>query len=70
MLKNIGIERSSRNRWIRGVCAGIAHSLGVDPVWVRVATVLLAVIVPGISFIGVSIVYVALGFLLPESKTF
>jgi len=67
---NIGIERSSRNKWIRGVCAGIAHAMGVDPLWVRLATILLAVIVPGISFIGVAIIYVALGFLLPESKTY
>ena len=70
MLKNIGLERSSRNRWIRGVCGGIAHALGVDPIWVRVATVLLAVIVPGISFIGVAVVYVVLGIALPESKTY
>jgi phage shock protein C len=67
---NIGIERSRRNRWIRGVCAGIAHTLGVDPVWVRVGTLVLAVIVPGISFIGVAVAYVALGILLPESDTF
>lgn len=67
---NIGIERSSRNKWVRGVCAGIAHSLGVDPVWIRIATILLAIVVPGISFIGVAVVYVLLGFLLPESKTF
>ena len=67
---NIGIERSSRNKWIRGVCAGIAHSLGVDPVWIRLATLLLAVIVPGISFIGVAVAYVLLGIFLPESQTF
>ena len=67
---NIGIERSSRDKWIRGVCAGIAHSLGVDPIWIRLATLLLAVIVPGISFIGVAVAYVLLGIFLPESKTF
>jgi phage shock protein PspC (stress-responsive transcriptional regulator) len=70
MLKNIGLERSSRDRWIRGVCGGIAHSLGVDPLWIRIATILLAVVVPGISFIGVAVVYVVLGIFLPESKTF
>jgi phage shock protein PspC (stress-responsive transcriptional regulator) len=67
---NIGIERSRNNRWIRGVCAGIAHALGVDPVWIRVATLVLAVIVPGISFIGVAVAYVLLGLLLPESDSF
>jgi phage shock protein PspC (stress-responsive transcriptional regulator) len=67
---NIGIERSRNNRWIRGVCAGIAHALGVEPVWIRVATLVLAVIVPGISFIGVAIAYVLLGLFLPESDTF
>jgi phage shock protein PspC (stress-responsive transcriptional regulator) len=67
---NIGIERSSRDRWIRGVCSGIAHALGVDPIWIRIATILLAVIVPGISFVGVAIAYVLLGIFLPESKTF
>ena len=67
---NIGLERSSRDKWVRGVCAGIAHTLGVDPLWIRIATVLLAIVVPGISFVSVAVVYVLLGFLLPESTTF
>jgi phage shock protein C len=34
------LYRDSEHRWIAGVCAGIADYLGVDPVIVRVVTVL------------------------------
>lgn len=64
---NIGIERSRNNRWIRGVCAGIAATLGINPMWVRLAFLLAAAVIPGITILPVIIIYVALGILLPES---
>jgi phage shock protein PspC (stress-responsive transcriptional regulator) len=67
---DIGLERSRRNRWIRGVCGGIAEKLGVDAIWVRLGFLVAAVIVPGVSFIAVIAIYVALGIVLPESDTF
>lgn len=67
---DIGIERARTNRWIRGVCAGIARSAGINPLWVRLAFIIAAMIIPGVSLIAVIVTYVALGFLLPESDTF
>ena len=67
---DIGLERSRKNRWIRGVCGGIAYKLGIGAMWVRIGFLLAAIIVPGVSLIAVLAVYVALGLLLPESDTF
>ncbi len=66
---DIGIERSRKNRWIRGVCGGIAYKMGVDPLWVRLGFIAAAVIVPGVSLIAVIVVYVLLGIVLPERST-
>lgn len=67
---DIGLERSRRDRWIRGVCGGIAHKTGVGSIWVRLGFVLAAMIIPGVSLIAVMAIYVALGILLPESDTY
>lgn len=67
---DIGLERSRRNRWIRGVCAGIARRAGVDAIWVRLAFLIAAAIIPGASLITVIVIYVVLGIMLPESETF
>lgn len=67
---DIGLERSRRNRWIRGVCGGIAEKLNISPMWVRAGFLLAAMIIPGVSLIVVLAVYVGLGILLPESDTF
>ncbi|WP_273841415.1 PspC domain-containing protein [Rubrobacter calidifluminis] len=66
----MGIRRSSRNRWIFGVCGGIAHRFGWNPLVVRLVTVLLAIFIPGFSLIPVAILYVILGYLLPESAEY
>lgn len=70
MLDNIGLYRSKHDRWIFGVCGGIAHKFQINTTLVRILVALLALIVPGVSFIMVAIVYVALGILLPESDTY
>ena len=70
MLNNVGLYRSKYDRWVMGVCGGLAHQFGVSATLVRVVTMILAVIVPGISFVGVLLIYVALGILLPESETY
>lgn len=63
---NIGITRSRTNRWIFGVCGGIAEKYGINPLGTRIATVILAIIIPGISIFPVILAYIALGLLLPE----
>jgi len=70
MLKNVGLYRSRQDRWIRGVCGGLARQFGISSMLVRIVTIVLAIIVPGISTIGVVLIYIALGILLPESDTF
>jgi phage shock protein C len=66
----LGIERATRDRYLMGVCGGIAHTLGWDSNLVRAITVLAGIVIPGVSVFLVAIVYVVLGFLLPESREF
>ncbi len=63
---NLGIYRSTRNKWIFGICGGIGEQLGVDPLWVRIAVILLAVLPAGLGIPPMLLIYIALRFLLPE----
>ena len=67
---DIGIYRSTKDRWIRGVCGGIAEKAGVDALWVRLGFVVAALIIPGVSFLTMIILYVLLGILLPDQRAF
>jgi phage shock protein PspC (stress-responsive transcriptional regulator) len=58
----IQLHRSRTNRMIAGVCGGIAESLGVDPMVVRLVTLIL--LVPFSAM--VLVLYVVLALLLPE----
>jgi len=62
---NLGIYRSTTHKWIFGICGGIAEQLGVDPLWVRLATILIAVLPAGLGIPPMILLYVALRFLLP-----
>lgn len=66
---DIGITRSRTNRWIFGVCGGIAEKYGISPLATRIGTVILAIIIPGISVFPVFIAYIALGLLLPQDDS-
>jgi phage shock protein PspC (stress-responsive transcriptional regulator) len=57
------LRRSTHNRIIAGVCAGIAEWRGWRPIWVRVAFVVgsLLPIVPGF------VVYLVLWLLVPKA---
>jgi phage shock protein C len=66
----LNIERSTRDRWIRGVCGGIAHAYGWNSNVVRIITVVLAIIIPGPSTVLAFAVYLVLSFVLPESAEF
>jgi phage shock protein PspC (stress-responsive transcriptional regulator) len=56
-------QRSRQDRWLAGVCGGVARTLGIDPIVLRVAVVVLSV------FGGAGIVvYVAGWLLLPDGE--
>jgi phage shock protein C len=64
------IYRSRHDRWIAGVCGGIAHRFGWNSNLVRLAVIASAIIVPGVSFLLLAAIYIALIFVLPESEVF
>ncbi|HEX2738800.1 MAG TPA: PspC domain-containing protein [Rubrobacter sp.] len=66
----MNIKRAKRDRWLLGVCGGVAHTYGWNSNMVRLATAVIAVIIPGPSTLLALAIYVLLGFLLPESEEF
>ncbi len=63
---DIGLTRSTRNRWIFGVCGGIAEKFGINPLAVRLGVAILAVVIPGVSVFPVILLYILAGLMLPE----
>jgi phage shock protein PspC (stress-responsive transcriptional regulator) len=53
-----------------GVCGGIADRYGWNSTAVRLATIVVAIIIPGVSVIPTLLVYLLLGYLLPETDEF
>ena len=66
----MGLRRARRDRWIYGVCGGLARRLGWSSTSVRLLTILVAVAIPGFSVIPAALAYVLLGYLLPEAEEF
>ncbi len=64
------IRRATRDRWIMGVCGGIAHTYGWNSNVVRLLTAVLAIIIPGFSLIPVILIYVLLGVILEETQEY
>ena len=64
------IRRSTRDRWVMGVCGGIAHTYGWSSNAVRLATAVLAVIIPGPSLVATLLVYLLLGAILPDTQEY
>lgn len=64
------IKRATRDRWIMGVCGGIAHTYGWSPGAVRAGAALLAIIIPGPSLLATALVYFLLGYFLPETDAY
>jgi len=52
------------------VCGGLAQSQGWNSNVVRLVTAVLAILIPGFSLIPVLVIYVILGYYLPESEEF
>jgi phage shock protein PspC (stress-responsive transcriptional regulator) len=68
--RSMRLRRATRDRWIWGVCGGIARYYGWNSTVVRIVVVLLAIFIPGVSVIPAVLIYVLLGFLLPEAEEF
>lgn len=58
--------RSNTDQWLMGICGGLAQHFEWNPSLVRALTVLLALMVPGISTLGVIVIYIALGLMIPS----
>ena len=56
------LTRSTSNRMIAGVCAGLGEYLGVDPTIIRLLTVLAFFT----GFGGIAIVYLVMAIVVPE----
>jgi phage shock protein C len=64
------LKRAKRDRWIMGVCGGIARRYGWSSTAVRPATAVVAVVIPGVSVVPTLLVYFLLGYLLPETDEY
>ncbi|GAA4726307.1 hypothetical protein GCM10025782_25790 [Pedococcus ginsenosidimutans] len=62
-LRSIDLRRDGEDKWLAGVCSGIATRLGVDPIVIRAVLVLLVVM----GGLGVTVYLVAWAF-LPNDK--
>lgn len=61
-IRGLGLNRGPQ-RWLGGVCGGIAAKLNVDVAFVRIAVLLFALL-PGPAFV----LYVAAWLLLPDQR--
>ena len=59
------LTRSTSNRMLAGVCAGLGDYLGIDPTIIR----LLAVLAFFTGFSGIVIVYLVMALVVPEQST-
>ena len=66
----MNIKRAKRDRWIRGVCGGVAHTYGWSSNVVRLATAVLAIAIPGVSLLPIILIYIILGAILPETQEY
>ena len=65
-----GLKRARRDRVWLGVCGGVAHTYGFSPRGVRVATAVVAVLIPRVSAVPSLVIYLILGLILPKSDEF
>jgi phage shock protein C len=56
------LTRSTSNRMIAGVCAGLAEYLGIDPTVIR----LLVILAFFTGFGGIALVYLIMAIVVPE----
>ena len=59
------LTRSTSNRMVAGVCAGLGEYLGIDPTIVR----LLVILAFFTGFGGIALVYLVMALVIPEQTT-
>lgn len=64
------LERRMDNKWIFGVCSGIADRFDINPLWVRLGFVVIPALPGGLGVPPVVIIYVIAGLLLPKQERF
>lgn len=64
-LRSIDLRRDGEDKWLAGVCSGIATRLGVDPIVIR--AVLVALVVMG--GVGITVYLIAWAFLPNDKET-
>jgi phage shock protein C len=69
-LHMMGLKRAKRDRCIMDVRGGIAHRYGWNSTVVRLVTIILAIVIPGVSVIPILLLYFLLGYLLSETDEF
>ncbi|MEJ7901759.1 MAG: PspC domain-containing protein [Thermomicrobiales bacterium] len=65
MLKNTGLTRSRNDKWVFGVCGGIAEKFAVKPLWLRIGVIAVAILPAGLGIPPMVLIYLALAILLP-----
>ncbi|TVZ53247.1 PspC domain-containing protein [Dokdonia sp. Hel_I_53] len=60
--------RDTDNAYIGGVSSGMAHYLGIDPLWVRIGWVSL-IVLTWFTLGGTALIYLALWVFVPEAQT-
>ena len=65
MLKNTGLTRSRNDKWVFGVCGGIAGKFAVKPLWLRIGVIAVAILPAGLGIPPMVLIYLALAILLP-----
>jgi phage shock protein PspC (stress-responsive transcriptional regulator) len=58
-LRALDLRRDTEDKWLAGVCSGIANRLGVDPIVIRAALVVLVIL----GGVGITVYLVAWGFI-------
>jgi phage shock protein PspC (stress-responsive transcriptional regulator) len=64
------LKRSRHDRWLLGVCGGIARRYGMSSNMVRLGMVVLAIAIPGPSSLLALVVYFIAGTFIPQEETF
>lgn len=62
-IRSVDLRRDADDKWLAGVCSGIATRLGVDPIVIRAALVLLVIL----GGVGITIYLIAWAF-LPNNR--
>ena len=62
-IRSVDLRRDGDDKWLAGVCSGIATRLGVDPIVIRAVLVLLVVL----GGVGITVYLIAWAF-LPNNR--